>query len=65
VRVNVAPRDNTFFMKPLVRELAAVLARNTGPEAPTYRGKTWKARSGDHCRSRSMRPPMASFAPCH
>ena len=25
VRVNVTPRDNTFFMKPLVRELAATL----------------------------------------
>jgi uroporphyrinogen-III synthase len=27
VRVNVTPRDNTFFMKPLVRELAAALTR--------------------------------------
>jgi uroporphyrinogen-III synthase len=35
VRVKVTPRDNTFFMKPLVRELAAVLARSTRPEAPT------------------------------
>ena len=26
VRVNVTPRGNTFFMKPLVRELAAALA---------------------------------------
>jgi uroporphyrinogen-III synthase len=26
VQVNVIPRDNTFFMKPLVRELAAALA---------------------------------------
>jgi hypothetical protein len=25
--VNVTPRDNTFFMKPLVRELAAALTR--------------------------------------
>ena len=25
VQVNVTPRDNTFFMKPLVRELAAAL----------------------------------------
>jgi uroporphyrinogen-III synthase len=35
VRVDVTPRDNTFFMKPLVRELAAALARSTTPEAPT------------------------------
>jgi uroporphyrinogen-III synthase len=28
VRVNVTPRDNTFFMKPLVRELAAALAKD-------------------------------------
>jgi uroporphyrinogen-III synthase len=35
VRVNVTPRDNTFFMKPLVRELAAVLARSKRPKAPT------------------------------
>ena len=27
VQVNVTPRDNTFFMKPLVRELAAALTR--------------------------------------
>jgi len=27
VQVNVTPRDNTFFMKPLVRELAAALAK--------------------------------------
>jgi uroporphyrinogen-III synthase len=27
VRVNVTPRDNTFFMKPLVRELAAALTK--------------------------------------
>ena len=27
VQVNVTPRDNTFFMKPLVRELAAALIR--------------------------------------
>jgi uroporphyrinogen-III synthase len=27
VRVNVTPRDNTFFMKPLVRELVAALTR--------------------------------------
>jgi uroporphyrinogen-III synthase len=27
VRVDVTPRDNTFFMKPLVRELAAALTR--------------------------------------
>jgi hypothetical protein len=26
VRVNITPRGNTFFMKPLVRELAAALA---------------------------------------
>jgi hypothetical protein len=26
--VNVTPRDNTFFMKPLVRELAAALAKD-------------------------------------
>jgi uroporphyrinogen-III synthase len=25
VQVNVTPRDNTFFMEPLVRELAAAL----------------------------------------
>jgi len=25
VQVNIMPRDNTFFMKPLVRELAAAL----------------------------------------
>jgi uroporphyrinogen-III synthase len=30
VRVNVAPHDNTFFMKPLVRELAAALQRGQG-----------------------------------
>jgi uroporphyrinogen-III synthase len=35
VRVNVTPRDNTFFMKPLVRELAAALAGNTRAETPT------------------------------
>jgi uroporphyrinogen-III synthase len=28
VQVNVIPRDNTFFMKPLVRELAAALAND-------------------------------------
>jgi uroporphyrinogen-III synthase len=28
VRVNVTPRDNTFFMKPLVRELAAALTKD-------------------------------------
>ena len=27
VQVNVTPRDNKFFMKPLVRELAAALTR--------------------------------------
>ena len=27
VRVNVTPRDNTFFMKPLVRELMAALTK--------------------------------------
>jgi uroporphyrinogen-III synthase len=27
VRVNVTPRDNKFFMKPLVRELAAALTK--------------------------------------
>jgi uroporphyrinogen-III synthase len=27
VRVNVTPQDNTFFMKPLVRALAAALAK--------------------------------------
>jgi hypothetical protein len=26
-RVNVTPHDNTFFMKPLVRELAAALTK--------------------------------------
>ena len=25
VQVNIMPRDNTFFMKPLVRELSAAL----------------------------------------
>jgi len=29
VQVNVTPRDNTFFMKPLVRELAAALTNGT------------------------------------
>jgi uroporphyrinogen-III synthase len=28
VLVNVTPRDNTFFMKPLVRELAAALMKD-------------------------------------
>jgi uroporphyrinogen-III synthase len=28
VQVNVTPRDNTFFMKPLVRELAAALTKD-------------------------------------
>ena len=28
VRVNVTPHDNTFFMKPLVRELAAALTKD-------------------------------------
>jgi uroporphyrinogen-III synthase len=28
VQVNVTPRDNTFFMKPLVRELVAALTKN-------------------------------------
>ena len=28
VQVNVTPRDNTFFMKPLVRELAAALMKD-------------------------------------
>jgi len=27
VQVNVTPQDNKFFMKPLIRELAAALAR--------------------------------------
>jgi uroporphyrinogen-III synthase len=27
VKVNVTPHDNTFFMKPLVRELAAALSK--------------------------------------
>jgi len=35
VRVNVTPRDNTFFMKPLVRELAAAFAGSRRPGAPT------------------------------
>jgi uroporphyrinogen-III synthase len=30
VRVNVTPHGNTFFMKPLVRELAAALTRRAG-----------------------------------
>jgi hypothetical protein len=30
VQVNVTPRDNTFFMKPLVRELAAALKEKQG-----------------------------------
>ena len=28
VQVNVTPRDNSFFMKPLVRELAAALMKD-------------------------------------
>ena len=28
VKVNIAPRDDKFFMKPLVRELVAALTRN-------------------------------------
>ncbi|MGD0533409.1 MAG: uroporphyrinogen-III synthase, partial [Methyloceanibacter sp.] len=31
VQVNVTPHDNTFFMKPLVRELAAALMKNHKP----------------------------------
>ena len=35
VQVNVTPRDNTFFMKPLVRELAAALMKN---QSATHQG---------------------------
>ena len=38
VQVNVTPRDNTFFMKPLVRELAIALTRDhTGLNSPKER----------------------------
>ena len=40
VQVNVTPRDNKFFMKPLVRELAAALTKK--PRADSIRKGAWQ-----------------------
>ena len=45
--MNVIPRDNTFFMKPLVRELAAALTRRRkGEPSDTERSDLSITQSG-------------------